>query len=341
MCKISLSIICAFISSLLSAQDTINQIPSWVFAMKDSCKAQYDLSAIQALDEQLKGKQVWLADPRGHIEAVYKRTAGSNQNFRWLESTGSCYQSYSNGLLWTSDNFSGMSCIFCGIRLLPNMQIHAFLENPESDRMEDRIELTPGRYKLLDFANRQLYYGSQFFPKNRFEHEKWGPMYKYYAIFVVNPTKTYTYQDHHGSPIIDIPTNLADTLYIPYRKYLYKYIMTNDQFETAMKRFKEWSHEQWAAFNETATNEYNYAKQQWGEGIADKIRRGIVEFGFTSEMCLMARRHESYFVDKKMTPFGMAKTYKFLDSDETFLFIDDRLIGIQEKNRKVRYFQGY
>lgn len=187
---------------------------------------------------------------------------------------------------------------------------------------------------IYEYEYKENYYGQTSLKHNQFKHELKGLMFEYYAVFTINPSKTYKYAYQKDS----ITTTNADTLFIPYSQELYKYITLNDEFQALMKQHENWEQAQWDKYNRMEAARYQYAKEQWGEHVANKIQHGLLEFGFSPEMCVQARREEPYKIDKITTPFGLATRYNFYQSQLKLYFINDQLIGIQTKEQSPLYY---
>lgn len=299
-------------------------------ALKDSCASFYNQKSLLPFIEKFKGKEVWLINNVGEnrIAKLSKRSKDSKQNIFWFHASGTCKESWSSGMMESFNNFKGINCILHDIQLLPNLQCN-IRWNPEKGSYFNIFRANNFEYDTESFI------GDRLFRNNDFKTNSGDLMFKYYAIFTVNPDKTYFTRSGN---IDSTNVIMADTLYIPYNDNLYYYIKCNDDFQTLMKKHQNWEQEQWDKYNRMEAARYDYAKQQWGEHIADKIKRGLLEFGFSSEMCVQARREEPYNIDKAMTPFGIATRYDFYQEGVKLYFIDDKLIGIQTKQKSPLYY---
>lgn len=299
-------------------------------ALKDSCASCYNQKSLLPFIEKFKGKEVWLINNVGEnrIAKLSKHSKDSKQNIFWFHASGTCKDSWSTGLMESFNNFKGINCIFHDVQLLPNLQCN-IRWNPERGFYFNIHRTNNFEYDKESFIGDKLFEGENFKTKSGVL------MFKYYAVFTVNPKRTYI--TRHGS-IDSTNITMADTLYIPYSENLYYYIKCDGDFQALMKKHQDWEQAQWDKYNRMEAARYDYAKQQWGEHIADKIKRGLVELGFSSEMCIQARREVSYNIDKTMTPFGMAIRYDFYQEGIKLYFKDDKLIGIQTKGKSPRYY---
>lgn len=336
--KISSTMVKAILLSLVmtwglcvSAQIDEN-LQAQLNVLRDSCAAAYNQKELLPFIEKYKGKEVWLTNNVGEnrIAKIWKRQTGISKHHRWLNCHGTCKSAISSGMLGSLNDLRGINCICQGIMLIPNLQTDIQWEPVGSDL------LYPKRLPYFcEYEHNEMgYHGEAMFKKNQFRHEKKGLMFEYYAVFTINPSKTYKYASSKDSLTI---AN-ADTLFIPYSKELYKYIKLNYEFQALMKQHENWEQVQWNKYNRMEAARYQYAKEQWGERIADKIQHGLLEFGFSSEMCIQARREEPYKIDKVTTPFGLATRYDFYQSNMKLYFIDDQLIGIQTKEQSPLYY---
>ena len=312
--------------------------------LRDSCAASYNQKELLPFIEKYKGKEVWLVGNLHNATRYWKMKDSVNKHHIWLAESrsmgGTAKKSFETGLLGSFNNIYGVKCQCHGAILLPNLG--------------NRTRWTPQKVSYGDGANIGIDYqryqdeyqyellirihGSQFKGQwiENAQNPRKGPiqlLFKYYAIFTVCPDLTYRI----GSwPICD--NSIADTLFVEYNDNLYKTVMLDDDFQQTFKQHEDWEKAQWDKYNRMETVRYQYAKEQWGEHIADKIQHGLLEFGFSSEMCIQARREEPYKIDKVTTPLGLATRYDFYQSKLKLYFIDDQLIGIQTKEQSPLYY---
>lgn len=300
--------------------------------LRDSCAATYNQKELLPFIEKYKGKEVWLTNNVGEnrIAKIWKRQTTVSKNHRWWNCYGTCKSAISSGMLGSFNDLKGMNCICQDVLLIPNLQTDIRWEPVNSGLLYPKNLPYFCEYEY----NEKGYHGEARFKYNQFQHEWKGLMFEYYAVFTINPSKTYKYAYSRDS----ITVANADTLFIPYSKELYKYIKLNEEFQTLMEQHENWEKAQWDNYNRMETARYRYAIQQWGERAADKIRHGLLEFGFSPEMCVQARREEPYKIDKVITPFGLATRYDFYQSKLKLYFINNQLIGIQTKEQSPLYY---
>ena len=313
----------------VSAQ-TDSTLQAQLNALRDSCAATYNQKELLPFIEKYKGKEVWLINNVGEsrIAKIWKKQSHCEKNHHWLHCYGTCKSSLSSGMLGSFNDLKGVNCICQGVVLIPNLQIDIRWEPVRSGWLYPRSLPYFCEYE----HHEKGYYGDAIFKHNQFKHEWMGLMFEYYAVFTINPSKTYKYRRD------TVTVANADTLFIPYSNELFRYIALDDDFQAKMKQHEDWEKAQWERYNRMEAARYQYAKAQWGEHIADKIQHGLLEFGFSSEMCVQARREEPYKIDKVTTPFGMATGYDFYQSQLKLYFINDQLIGIQTKEKSPLYY---
>lgn len=299
--------------------------------LRDSCAATYNQKELLPFIEKYTGKEVWLTNNVGEnrIAKIWKKQSHCEKNHHWLHCYGTCKSSFSSGMLGSFNDLKGINCICQGVVLIPNLQTDIIWE-PNTHRLLYKKRLA----YMCEYEYKESHHGEAIFKDNQFKHEWKGLMFEYYAVFTINPSKTYKQPYRRDSVTI---AN-ADTLFIPYSKELFRYIALDDDFQAKMKQHENWEQAQWDQYNRMEAARYQYAKAQWGEHIADKIQHGLLEFGFSSEMCIQARREEPYKIDKATTPFGLATRYDFYQSQLKLYFINDQLIGIQTKEQSPLYY---
>lgn len=311
-------ILFGFAPVLSIAQDGLS--PDYLKRMADSCAALYNQQSLQAFVEKYKGQEVWLGDIKNGRVTFYWKEKIRRKVHNWYEAGGNASANFQSSIIGSFNDLKGTNCILYDLVLMPNKDCTL------------RVQSEDEKWHTLSSG-----WGNIMFKYNQFQTLRYGtekfPMYRYYAVFTMNPQKIYI--DNRDT----ITTQTADTLYVEYTEKLYKYVRSNDEFLAKLEKCKKWDEEQWSSYNKIENARYKTAKSQWGEHIAQKIRRGLVEFGFSSEMCLAAIRDEPYHIDKIMTPLGLATQYDFYLNDLKLFFIEDKLIGIQYPNRHPHFYQ--
>lgn len=310
-------------------------------ALRDSCAATYNQKELLPFIEKHKDKEVWLVNNLQNTTRYWKMNDSVSKHHRWLTESrsmgGTAIKSFKTGFLGSFNDISGVKCQCYGVALLPNLgdkvrwtiEKSYFEDGADMNIQYDRYE---GEY-IYETTTR--IYGNQYKSEESKRHSNSpkGLLYRYYAIFTVCPDLTYRI----GSwPVCN--NSIADTLFVEYNDVLYKTVMLDNDFQQKFKQHENWEKAQWNEYNRMEAARYRYAIQQWGERAADKIRHGLLEFGFSPEMCVQARREEPYRIDKAMTPFGMATRYDFYQSNLKLYFIDNKLIGIQTRGQSPLYY---
>lgn len=313
----------------VSAQ-TDSTLQAQLNTLRDSCIATYNQKELLPFIEKYTGKEVWLINNVGEnrIAKIWKRQSHCEKNHGWLHCCGTGQSSFSSGMLGSFNDLKGINCICQGVVLLPNLQTDFRWGTTMRPLHKFRLPY------LYEYEYPQNYYGEATLEHNQFKHELKGLMFEYYAVFTINPSKTY--EQPYRRDTVTVAN--ADTLFIPYSNELFRYIALDGDFQTKMKQHEDWEKAQWERYNRMEAARYRYAIQQWEERIADKIQHGLLEFGFSPEMCVQARREEPYKIDKVTTPFGLATRYNFYQSQLKLYFINDQLIGIQTKEKSPLYY---
>jgi len=311
--------ICAFLCHIAAAAQDTDFPYEYVNRMADSCKTYYSQQSVSQFVEKYKGKEVWVIEQFDHgLNKLFWKTVKRNEPHNWLDSYGtSLYKSVGIG-----NGFEAKNCILSDFVLLPNKN--------EWMRIQDET----GKWHTLSNGQRiTMFKHNEFVHKREYQDydPEYTPMFCYYAVFTINPEKTY--KRHRDS----ITVATADTLFVEYSEKLHNYIYLNDEFLAVIKENEEKVKEVIEQQNIMERARYNYAKERWGERIAQKIRQGLVEFGFSPEMCVEARRNEPRHIEKIMTPLGLATQYDFYLEGLKLYFIEDKLVGIEEKGRQPRY----
>lgn len=312
--------------------------------LRDSCAATYNQKELLPFIEKYKGKEVWLVGNLHNAARYWKMNDSVNKHQIWLTESrnmwGTAKQSLESGFLGSFNSITGVKCQCQGVVLLPNLG-NRTRWTPQKIYYGDGVNLGIDHLRYQDEYQRDVLiriHGNQFKGQwiENAQNPRKGPiqlLYKYYVVFTICPNLTYKCK---GS-LFDNPMT-ADTLFVDYNKELYKLILLEDDFQQKFKQHENWEKAQWEKYNRMEAARYRYAIQQWGEKAADKIQHGLLEFGFSPEMCVQARREEPYRIDKAMTPFGMATRYDFYQSNLKLYFIDNQLIGIQTKEQSPLYY---
>ena len=146
-----------------------------------------------------------------------------------------------------------------------------------------------------------------------------NPSYCYYAVIVPPDNKS-------GGECL-----------VPVTEKFSSYFLLSDEFEQYEKlRIKELQ-EAVKKINDSEMAFYKGFVKNFGEVNGDKIFKGLVDFGFTQEMCKLARRYDPYRIEKISTHLGLATRYHYYTENLYLYFINDKLVGILEYGKKIRW----
>ncbi len=90
---------------------------------------------------------------------------------------------------------------------------------------------------------------------------------------------------------------------------------------------------------ETRLNVYKVAKSVFGEETAQLMRKGEVRFGWTKDMCTMARCTDEYKIGRVSSDIGWIDYYHYINLHRVYYFLDDKLIGIYDFSGVVKWVE--
>ncbi len=108
---------------------------------------------------------------------------------------------------------------------------------------------------------------------------------------------------------------------------------------------KEWRDKERAILSgipndyETRLNVYNTAKRVYGEDIAQLMRKGEVRFGWTKDMCTMARCTDMFKEGRVSTDIGWLDYYYYEKIHKVYYFQNEILVGIYDFSGYVKWVE--
>lgn len=156
-----------------------------------------------------------------------------------------------------------------------------------------------------------------------------GNDYRFMLVLKQNPEKTYgSNKDESRTRIYVMFDDDHDIT-----KYFYSDIENEVLLAEAQNREQERNRNWQADFDAR----FSVANRLWGQDIANVIKRGEVQFGFTPDMCLLSYHDSPFRVYNASTPLGTAICYDFYEESNRLFFINNELIGVQFKLGDIRY----
>ena len=150
--------------------------------------------------------------------------------------------------------------------------------------------------------------------------DKNNPSYCYYAV-IVSPN-----EESGDSECL-----------VPVTEKFSSWFLLSDEFEQYEKQRLTEHQAAEKELNDVEMAFYDAFIKNYGETNGNKIFQGLVDFGFTQEMCKLSRRYDPYRIDKVSTHLGLATRYHFFTENLYLYFVEDRLVGILEYGKKIRW----